>query len=475
MAETRYREAPEPIATMPSGIPYIVGNEAAERFSYYGMRTILYPFMTKFIVDAAGHPAPMAEADANAYAHTFYSAVYFFPLLGALLADGVWGKYRTIIWLSIVYCLGHLALALDDTRSGLLLGLTLIAVGAGGIKPCVSAHVGDQFGEANKHLLPRVYGWFYFAINFGAFYSTLLTPAILNRRGIFADLIPEGTRSAPYAFALPGVLMLLATIVFWWGRRRYAHIPPGGMRFLRESFSAEGLSAMLRLAVLYVFVAFFWCLYDQTSTSWVAQAGKLDRHVPHLCTALRIVSLGFVNFEGELPAESVQAVNPLLIMLLIPVFNYAIYPAVDRVFPLSPLRKVGIGFLLTIAAFLMVYAIDLRIAAGAVPSVWWQIAAFVVITSGEVMVSITVLEYSYTQAPPAMKSFIMSLNMLSVSLGNLIAAGVNRVISSGAAADYLRGPKYFLFFAALLAVTTTVYVFASQRFREHTYIQEARA
>src|SRR5689334_2683627 len=109
MAAEQYRTSPEPITTMPPGIPYIVGNEAAERFSYYGMRTILYPFMTKFLLDAAGNPAVMAEHEANAYAHAFYSAVYFFPLLGALLADGIFGKYRTIVCLSLVYCAGHFA------------------------------------------------------------------------------------------------------------------------------------------------------------------------------------------------------------------------------------------------------------------------------------------------------------------------------------------------------------------------------
>lgn len=472
MSATSYRTSPEPISTMPAGIPYIVGNEAAERFSYYGMRTVLYPFMTKFLLDSAGNPDVMQEHEATAYAHTFYSAVYFFPLLGALVADGFFGKYRTIVWLSLVYCVGHLMLSLDETRTGLLLGLSLIAVGAGGIKPCVSAHVGDQFGERNKHLLPKVYGWFYFAINFGAFYSTLITPAILNRKGRFAEWIPADVSSASLAFGLPGVLMLLATIVFWLGRNKFAHIPAGGTQFIRDSFSREGLGVILRLGLLYLFVAFFWCLYDQTSTSWVAQAEDLDRKSPLLSRILQIFSLGLLNVGDEVSAESVQAVNPLLIMLLIPTFNYLIYPLVNRFFTLTPLRKVGIGMYLTVAAFLLIYAIDLRIDAGDRVSVWWQILAFVILTSGEVMVSITVLEYSYTQAPPTMKSFVMSLNMLSVSLGNLIAAGVNKVISSGTMAEQLKGPTYFLFFAILLGTTSFVYVFAARKFPEKAYIQQ---
>lgn len=143
----QYRTAPVRSASIPTGIPYIVGNEAAERFSYYGMRGILVVFMTRYLLDSHGGPAPMSDAEARSYYHLFSSAVYFFPLVGALVSDLWLGKYRTILFLSMVYCLGHLALALDDTRLGLSVGLALIAIGSGGIKPCVSAHV--EIGRAH--------------------------------------------------------------------------------------------------------------------------------------------------------------------------------------------------------------------------------------------------------------------------------------------------------------------------------------
>jgi POT family proton-dependent oligopeptide transporter len=213
VARTPYRTAPVPSDGMPGGIPFIVVNEAAERFSYYGMRAVLVVFMTKHLMDGDGALAVMNDEEAKSWYHLFSSAVYATPLLGALLSD-IWiGKYRTIIGLSIVYCLGHLALALDETRLGLTVGLSLIALGSGGIKPCVSAHVGDQFGDTNGHLLSRVYAWFYFAINLGAFLSTLLTPILLDRFG------PH------FAFGLPGLLMFAATIVFWLGRRQFV-LPP---------------------------------------------------------------------------------------------------------------------------------------------------------------------------------------------------------------------------------------------------------
>jgi len=157
MAKTQYLTAPLKTEKMPPGVPYIVGNEAAERFSYYGMNGILVIFMTTMLRNRLGDLAVMSETEANGWYHTFVTAVYGLPLIGAFLADAVLGKYRTVFWLSIVYCFGHFALALDDTRLGLVIGLSLIALGAGGIKPCVSANVGDQFGPSNQHLLMRVY------------------------------------------------------------------------------------------------------------------------------------------------------------------------------------------------------------------------------------------------------------------------------------------------------------------------------
>jgi POT family proton-dependent oligopeptide transporter len=476
-----YRTTPENIATMPPGIPYIVGNEAAERFSFYGMRAILVVFMTEFLRNSHGDTVVMGPAEANKWFHVFEFAAYGFPVLGAILADAFWGKYRTIIVLSIVYCLGHLALAVDDTRLGLAIGLFLIAVGTGGIKPCVSAHVGDQFGPRNSGLIERVYGWFYFSINFGSFFSTLLTPAILHRKGVFADWVPE-SHAAAYAFGLPGVLMAIATLVFWLGRRRYAHIPPGGRQFLRDTFGTEGRETLWRLAPLYFFILFFWTLYDQTASSWVQQAKRLD------CNLLGL----------DLTPSMIQAVNPLLVMLYIPLFNYVVYPLLERRFRVTPLRKIGIGFGLTAAAFAVSWWIEVRINAEKAaylqeaslwqsalfevrdvarlpgegrPSAWWQVLAYLVITAGEIMVSITGLEYSYTQAPNRMKSLVMSFYLLTVSLGNALTAGINAVIQDEHGNSTIADTTYFAIFTGLMCVVTAAYAVVSPRFREKSYVQ----
>ena len=112
MSERQYLTAPVATEEMPKGIPYIIGNEAAERFSFYGMKGILTIFMTKYLFllsDTAG--TPMERTEAIARYHDFTSLVYLTPVLGAFLADTILGKYRTILSLSIVYCFGHFALA----------------------------------------------------------------------------------------------------------------------------------------------------------------------------------------------------------------------------------------------------------------------------------------------------------------------------------------------------------------------------
>ncbi len=454
MATTEYATKPPNITGMPPGVPYIIGNEAAERFSFYGMRGILIVFMTAYLVNTTGALAPMGDAQARAWFSTFVSAVYFLPILGAILAEGFLGKYRTILYLSIVYCLGHVALAFMDTAIGiafgqekvLAIGLGLIALGSGGIKPCVSANVGDQFGESNKHLLSKVFGWFYFSINAGSFIATILCPLLLAHPN-------WGPR---WAFGLPGVAMFIATIFFWAGRKKFVHIPPAGWGFVKQMFSKEGFGALGRLVLVYVFIAVFWSLWDQSAGgSWTLQARHMD--------------LTFFGLN-VLPAQ-VQTANPIFILLFIPLVNYLIYPAINRVWTLTPLRKIGIGLFLTAMSFLVIAFIQTMIDAGERPTIWWQILAYVILTLGETMVSITGLELSYTQAPNKMKSVVMAAWLFTVSLGNAFTAAFNFAILKEDGSAKLTDVQYYVFFAGLMLVATVLFAIVSSFYRYKTYLQ----
>ena len=198
---------------MPPQIPYIIGNEACERFSFYGMRNILTPILITSMLLYA----PIAERAgiAKEVFHSFVIGVYFFPLLGGWLSDRFFGKYQTVLWLSLLYCVGQGFLAFFvDNRVGFYTGLVLIALGSGGIKPLVSAFVGDQFDQSNKHKAKIVYDAFYWTINFGSFFASLLMPRIMQSYG------------PAWAFGIPGILMFIATVIFWAGRKRYIQVPP---------------------------------------------------------------------------------------------------------------------------------------------------------------------------------------------------------------------------------------------------------
>ncbi len=507
----QHRIAPDhELVGWPSGVKYIVGNEGAERFSFYGMKAILYIYLT-VLIQATGVIEEAAKSGSTATVHLFIAGVYAFPVLGAILADKLLGKYQTIIWLSLVYCAGHAAMAIfDGNLEGTYVGLALIAIGAGGIKPCVSAHVGDQFGKSNWHLINKVFQAFYFIINFGSFFSTMLVPYLYANHG------------AMIAFGLPGILMAIATFVFWLGRHDFVHIPanPGGkLGFLDAlvgfflfvplfmllfgpsagldewwqrlglglggiiagmmvfgyrqrikeddgflavlvysirsliggrtheigatgckadkdaaiskhwffgpaaskygSSIAEGPLAVFRIISVFFFVSVFWMLFDQHASTWVEQAKQLDR------------TLDMGLFTWQPLAAQVSAVNPIMVMILIPIMTFIVFPFIEkRGIKLTPLRKMSFGMMLAGTAFIAVALIQSRIEAVGLTlvddqgvkyssvSIGWQLIPYWLMTMSEVLVSITGLEFAYTQAPKRMKSIVMSFWLLCVSFGN---------------------------------------------------------
>ncbi len=265
----------------------------------------------------------------------------------------------------------------------------------------MSTNVGDQFTSSNKHLIERAFSYFYLSINLGSSFSIYKCPEWLNTYG------PK------VAFGVPAAMMALATLVFYLGRRRFAVVPPAGKQWLKDILSPAGLKLIGNLLIVYLFVAMFWALWDQSNgQTWTLQATSdlMDKHM----------GFGLVL----LPAQ-IQVVNGLLILIMVPIFTFGIYPLCSRFVKVTPLRKISVGLFLVAASFLIVSWIERRIQTGHSVSAWWQILAYVVLSASEVLVSITALEFSYKQAPLRMKSFIMALFLLSTSVGNLMTAAVN--------------------------------------------------
>ncbi len=153
----------------------------------------------------------------------------------------------------------------------------------------------------------------------------------------------------------------------WMGRHNFVHVPPAWLGFLREATSAAGLRALRTPILVTLFVAFFWCLYDQSSTNWVLQAEDMDLHA----------------FGREwLPAQ-IHTMNPLLIVIFIPIFSFGIYPVLSRVLTLTPIRKIAIGLVLTALSFVVIAWVQIMIDAGQKPTVYWQGLAYIILTAAK--------------------------------------------------------------------------------------------
>ncbi|WP_181368940.1 POT-type proton-dependent oligopeptide transporter [Flavobacterium pallidum] len=448
---------------IPKSIHYIIGNEAAERFSYYGLRAILTVYLATHFFNPTNDPLlqQAAEARANEATHLFIMLNYLMPILGALAADWFFGKYRIIKWLSFMYCIGNFMMAMfTDNYSLFMSGLVLIAIGSGGIKPCVSANVGDQFTASNKHLMGKAFSWFYLSINFGSFFSTLLIPYLLTAYG------PK------VAFGIPGILMLLATLIFIMGRKKYIRVPPAGfpkdnfisinwyvlrrigqirrgkkaIDIARDKYSEQAVNAIVsvwKVLLLFSFVPVYWMLSDQSTSEWVLQATKLDLHF-----------LGIT-----LLPQQVQAANPVFILILTPLFSSVLYPFLQRIgFDFSVHRKIITGFLLLILSFVIIYYLQSEIDQHRAPSVGWQLLSYFLLTVAEILVYLTGLEYAYAQAPASMKSTMMSFWLLTISLGNYFVSLINRNIADDGFLRNLSGASYYGFFIALMSVVTIAFV-----------------
>lgn len=438
-------------------------NEVAERFTFYGMKAILTTYLISQFYNPENNPKlqDVAVSNANEQTHLFITLAYAVPLLGGFLSDWFLGKYKTILFLSILYCFGVFIQAVNvENYSLFMAGVFIIAIGSGGIKPNVSANLGDQFDETNEHLIPKAFNLFYFCINIGSFISAMLIPIVFRSYG------------AKIAFGIPGVLMLLALIVFIMGQKYYKKVPPVG--YPKENFivingyallqlikgkksetgfldlakakystaSVEGIKQVWAILGLFAFIPFFWALYDQNGSEWVLQATQLD---------LKVFGITFM-------AQQVQAINAILILVFIPFFSLFFFPLLERKgIKVNSLTKIGFGFLFTLLSFVVIWAIQLEIDAGQHPSVIWQALAYVILTIGEVLISMTGLEYAYQHAPKKMKSTISAFWLLTVSAGNYLVSLINNNIAHQGFLSSLTGAAYYLFFIVLLAIVTVLY------------------
>uniref|UniRef100_A0A7N5ZQQ2 Solute carrier family 15 member 2 n=1 Tax=Anabas testudineus TaxID=64144 RepID=A0A7N5ZQQ2_ANATE len=542
-------------------------NEFCERFSYYGMKAVL----TLYFVSYLGWDPDLSTA----VYHAFSGLCYFTPILGALIADSWLGKFKTIIYLSVVYVIGHVVKSVGaiptvgnkEMHIALsMLGLILIAFGTGGIKPCVAAFGGDQFDEENVSERQKFFSIFYMSINAGSLLSTVITPIL---RG---DVQCFGGDCYALAFGVPAALMVVALVVFIAGCGLYKRNPPQGnillevcrcigfaiknrwksskydpkrkhwLDWAEEKYSKrliQEIKMVLRVLVLYIPLPMFWALFDQQGSRWTLQARRMNLSFVRVCL------------------HKVKMLNALLILVFVPIFDLLIYPLVGLCrINITPLRKMVTGMIFAALAFGAATLVEVQVVVrmsnslssfyinketlvktftylnkevkiqvtfkgstsectqmfieetayslffysttagidcisqseecsdlnlglldfGAsytviltnesdtiVPHkmedvqannvhIAWQIPQYVLLTAGEVMFSITGLEFSYSQAPANMKSVLQAGWLLTVAFGNVIVL----IVAEGAGLEQW---KEFALFAGLLLGVSIIFSF----------------
>uniref|UniRef100_A0AAF5RWP1 POT family protein n=1 Tax=Wuchereria bancrofti TaxID=6293 RepID=A0AAF5RWP1_WUCBA len=363
------------IRNYPPGVFFMLGNEFCERFSFYGMRAVLILYLI-----TEHH---FSESKASLFYHSFIAFAYISPLLGSIAADNYFGRFRVILWMSAIYVIGHVLLsvgAIPELNQSFRLifdfgGLAVIAFATGGIKPCVSAFAADQFEEKQVYERNQFFSFFYFAINAGSLLAILLTPILRGRVKCFGS-----EYCFPLAFGVPGVLMLLAFILFLAGWKYYKIVPPakGNVVFsviccicyaareklrnvMRGQHKVEhwldyaapkysnqflpGVKSLVAVSVLFGPVILFWALFDQQGSTWVLQARRMNGRIGSLMI---------------LP-DQMNTLNPLIVLITVPIFEAWIYPIVQRICKVTPLRKMAAGGCLAALAFVMAGLLQLEV------------------------------------------------------------------------------------------------------------------
>ena len=459
-------------------IPYlIIANEFCERYSFYALKTVLFSFLRNEL--------NLSNKLAIFVVHFFVSMCYMFTLFGGLISDIFLGKYKTILYLSIVYFLGTLLVAFSSYTNKLTyliyLGLGLISFGTGGIKPCVAAFGGDQIGDNGDHKkLNKFFSFFYFAINMGSMISTFFVP-------IMADASCFGKETCyPLAFGSSSFLLFISIVLFFLGSKHYIKKRPNKQKLIdmcgklknlfnsnknntksldedsiaKEIFEKQSKKFCYKnLFKLFLPVAFFWMLYDQQSSTWVEQGFKMS------------TKAAFFNSEFIILSSQMQTWNFIFILCFIPLFSQCLYPFIESLgFKLTPIKKMASGIFLASVSFLvsaiLEHAIFLSSASNSKICILWQLPQYILLTAGEILLNMTGLEFAYSEAPDTIKTSILAAWLLTVTFGNFLVI-IYSALSITSFLSVIESETFNFFIYSFLGLIAALYLFKY----EATYIK----
>ncbi|ODQ78922.1 hypothetical protein BABINDRAFT_162582 [Babjeviella inositovora NRRL Y-12698] len=441
--------------------------ELCERFSYYGLSGPFQNYMQNSPTDTPPGILNLGNSGATALSYFFQFWCYITPIFGAWIADSFWGKYKTIFVFCIIYFFGIFILFITSVPSitspsvalgGYATAIVIIGIGTGGVKSNVSPLIADQIPKTSPriHIIPKtgervildpavtiqnVFLFFYLMINVGSL-SVIATTELEMHKGFWAAYL------LPLCFFVVGITVLVI------GRNKYVKTPPSstviadsfhimwiGVRnkfsfdaakpsnspdknyHWNDHFVEEVKRAMIACKV-FCFYPIYWVVYGQMLNNFVSQAGQMELH--------------------GLPNDILQAIDSIAIIVFIPIFEHFAYPFIRRFTPFRAITRITLGFFFGAAAMAYAgvlqhyiykagpcYTFPSQCAAsdnGKIPNhinIALQVPAYVLIAISEILASITGLEYAYTKAPSSMKSFIMSMYLLTTAFGSALGIALS--------------------------------------------------
>jgi POT family proton-dependent oligopeptide transporter len=422
----------------PRGLTFLFTTEMWERFSYYGMRSLLVLYMTKYLLlpDHAGNVVgllsfkrgletlfgPLDVQPLSSQIWGFYTGlVYFTPIFGGLLADRVLGRRRTVVIGAVLMAIGHFMMAVEQL---FLFALLALILGNGCFKPNISTQVGGLYAPGD-HRRDRAYSIFYVGINVGAFLAPLVCGTLGEEMGWH------------YGFAAAGVGMLIGLSIYLYA---LPHLPPDELHTAKNPDGAtialgrEQWRAIIALLVLFVPTTLFWATYEQIGNTTILWAdGNADRTV------------ALFGWSAQIPTTWFLAFNPFMIFAFTP-FVVALWARqAARGTEPSTISKMALGCC-GVAAANLVMMLAAFYAGDGKASWLWLVGYFVIITMGELYLSPIGLSLVTKVAPPHVLSMMMGVWLATSFTGGFLSGYIGSFWSR------MAKPEFFLLVAAIAAL-----------------------
>jgi POT family proton-dependent oligopeptide transporter len=426
----------------PKGLTFLFTTEMWERFSYYGMRSLLVLYMTKYLLlpEHAGDVrglltvksaleaifGPLDVQPLSSQIWGLYTGlVYFTPILGGLLADRVLGQRRTVIIGAVLMAIGHFMMAIEQL---FLFALLALILGNGAFKPNISTQVGGLYPPGD-HRRDRAYSIFYVGINVGAFLAPLICGTLGEKVGWH------------YGFAAAGVGMCIGLSIYLYAlpllppdelhRARAAHVE-------RKPLDRDQWRAIIALLVLFVPNTLFWATYEQmgnTTILWIDT--NVDR------------GIDVFGWAAQIPTTWFLAFNPFMIFAFTPFVVTLWARQAARGTEPSTITKMALGcFGVTAANLVKAFA---AFHAGSGQASWlWVLGSIAVITVGELYLSPVGLSLVTKVAPARILSMMMGVWLATSFTGGFLAGWLGSFWSR------MEKPHFFLMIAAISALAGVV-------------------